>query len=184
MGKYRIHNAKIYLNEKAIMKLLNVNRLDSVVYDLDIELRRKEFKNIRDNCVIYKKDGEIYFAPLSYFIVDGLDGINVNYYREELEKVLGELIKWKNRIGKIEKYERISELIGIKEIGVERHFRFAVGFGLFMENLKRFVNEFVIENERIPSNKEMKEYIINKLEYNIKEEIEEYVDKLKILIIK
>ncbi|MEM1544326.1 MAG: hypothetical protein QW795_06565 [Candidatus Bathyarchaeia archaeon] len=185
MKMYRMHQTKIYLNEKAIIKLLNVNRLDSVVYDLNVILRRKEFKNIRNNCVIYRKDGEVYFVPLSYFIVDGLNDIDVNYYIEELKRVVKELSMCKNRIGKIEKYEKIDELIGIKEIGIERHFRFIVGFGLFMEKLEKFVNRYVIENVKLPNSEEIKEFIISYMKsFDLENVFDGCINKIKLLVVK
>ncbi|MEM5831617.1 MAG: hypothetical protein QXO40_05455, partial [Candidatus Aenigmatarchaeota archaeon] len=62
---------------------------------------------------------------------------------------------------------------------------FRVGFEIFKKNVNAVLNDYIINNARIVNSKEVKSIVLNYLcSYDLKERIENFVNYIKLKIIK
>lgn len=191
---YKMHEAKIWLTEKAVRSLM-INDLDnfSSLMTISVKFSSEELKMFANNFVVYYNNNEIYVVPIGYEVIDDdLDKIaNVNKYKNDFKNIIDELINYRNKVADIKSIECINEgelrrlkddvYIGHSYLG----FRIRFGFNVFRDELKNFVNKYVIENGKLPNEKEIKEFIISYMKsFDLKDVFDYYINKINLLFIK
>ncbi|MEM4460656.1 MAG: hypothetical protein QXY70_00785 [Nanopusillaceae archaeon] len=75
-------------------------------------------------------------------------------------------------------------MYGNVEIYFSVDFEFNFGFRYVREKVEEFVNLYILKNKKIPSNDEVKEFLINYLKsFDLKEVMENIINKLKLVLI-
>ncbi|MEM4772640.1 MAG: hypothetical protein QW648_01365 [Nanoarchaeales archaeon] len=199
---YKLYKIDVELKEKAIRELiLNDNFENASVIVYELEFKSSELKEFKNNFIVYQTGGNFYIVPLSYKVDGDLDKFiddikydakrysTFNYIRDFVESYkdrLNKLIRYYEQLYDKEKIDSIdlNAMYGNVEIYFSVDFEFKFGFRYVREKVEEFVNLYILKNKKIPSNDEVKEFLINYLKsFDLKEIMENIINKLKLALI-
>ncbi|MEM5821051.1 MAG: hypothetical protein QXP34_01880 [Candidatus Aenigmatarchaeota archaeon] len=199
---YKLYKIDVELKEKAIRELiLNDNFENASVIVYELEFKSSELNEFKNNFIVYQTGGNFYIVPLSYRIDGDLDKFiddikhdakrysTFNYIRDFIESYkdrLNKLIRYYEQLYDKEKIDSIdlNAMYGNVEIYFSADFEFNFGFRYVREKVEEFVNLYILKNKKIPSNDEVKEFLINYSQsFDLKEVIENIINKLKLVLI-
>ncbi|MEM1804792.1 MAG: hypothetical protein QXI77_02225 [Nanopusillaceae archaeon] len=159
-----------------------IDRLcDLYLKDYEIEFSEEELKKLKNFAIFEDSINEFIVVPIGINIktieriVQSKNSLNyLNFYYNLLKKIIN------NNNEKL-KYIKFTKN-GIIILNLLRDPDFFANTLVIKEHLIKYVNNFVIKNNRIPNANEVKEELIRFLNsYNIIEQIEMYLNKSKLL---
>lgn len=188
--KYKMYPIEIKLNEKAIRSLISKGNFDGKINFLyEFEVSVEEINKFKNNFVVHYENNNIYVLPIDIEI----DEKTIEEAIEKLSK--NDVLKFLNDVEKFYKkiYEKNSN--DYKELNDRNylsHFivgvgllSFRVGFEIFKKNVNAVLNDYIINSGRVFNSKEVKSIVLNYLSsYDLKERIENFVNYVKLKIIK
>ncbi|MEM1544323.1 MAG: hypothetical protein QW795_06550 [Candidatus Bathyarchaeia archaeon] len=188
--KYKIYPIEIKLNEKAIRSLISTGNFDgniSFLYNFDVSV--EEINKFKNNYVVHLERNECYVLPIGIEIDEKMveEGIN-KLSVKDLEKIINNIEVFydrlynRNSIVSKELYDVSFVNYYVVGIGLVS---FRVGFGIFRDNVNGILNEYIIKKCEMPNNKEVRDIILEYLcSYDVKEMIEDFINKTKLKIVK
>lgn len=193
---YKLYKIDVELKEKAIRELiLNDNFENASVIVYELEFKSSELNEFKNNFIVYQTGGNLYIVPLSYKVDGDLDKfidnikhdakryfIDIEKYKDRLNKLIiyYEQLYDKEKVGSID----LNKMYGNVEIYFSVDFEFKFGFRYVREKVEEFVNLYILKNKKIPSNDEVKEFLINYLKsFDLKEIMENIINKIKLVLI-
>ncbi|MEM1634495.1 MAG: hypothetical protein QW714_02135 [Nanopusillaceae archaeon] len=193
---YKLYKIDVELKEKAIRELiLNDNFENASVIVYELEFKSSELNEFKNNFIVYQTGGNLYIVPLSYKVDGDLDKF-IDNIKHDAKRYFIDIEKYKDRLNKLiiyyeqlydkEKVDSIdlNKMYGNVEIYFSVDFEFKFGFRYVREKVEEFVNLYILKNKKIPSNDEVKEFLINYLKsFDLKEIMENIINKIKLVLI-
>ncbi|MEM4680541.1 MAG: hypothetical protein QW038_01970 [Nanopusillaceae archaeon] len=188
---YKLYKIDVKLTEKAIRELVlnnNFNNINNIIYEL--EFKSSELNEFKNNFIIYCDNENFYVVPISYKIEGDINKlineISESSFIKDYKERFNSLIEYYEQLYNKEKMNSINlyNLYNNVDVYIGYGFSFLFGFKYVKEKVEEFVNLYILKNKKIPSNDEVKKFLIDYLtSYDLKDVMENIINKLKLVFI-